>query len=33
MRKAVSRAFTPRRMSELESRIREIARDLVASPA
>ncbi len=31
MRKAVSRAFTPKRMSELEGRIREIARDLVAS--
>ena len=30
MRKAVSRAFTPKRMSALEGRIREIARDLVA---
>jgi cytochrome P450 len=30
MRKAVSRAFTPKRMNELEARIREIARDLVA---
>src|SRR5689334_1046310 len=31
MRKAVSRAFTPRRMSQLEGRIREIARELVAA--
>ena len=31
MRKAVSRAFTPKRMSELEDRIRELAHDLVAS--
>jgi cytochrome P450 len=31
MRKAVSRAFTPKRMSELEARIREIAGELVAS--
>lgn len=30
MRKAVSRAFTPKRMAELEARIREIAHDLVA---
>jgi cytochrome P450 len=31
MRKAVSRAFTPKRMSELEGRIREIAHGLVAA--
>lgn len=30
MRKAVQRAFTPRRIAELEERIREVARDLVA---
>ena len=31
MRKTVSRAFTPRRIAELETRIRELARDLVAA--
>jgi len=31
MRKAVSRAFTPKRMAQLEGRIREIAHGLVAS--
>jgi cytochrome P450 len=31
MRKTVSRAFTPKRMAELEPRIRELAHDLVAS--
>jgi cytochrome P450 len=31
MRKAVSRAFTPKRMAELEPRIRELAHGLVAS--
>ena len=31
MRKTVSRAFTPKRMAELEPRIRELARELVAS--
>jgi cytochrome P450 len=31
MRKTVSRAFTPKRMAELEPRIRELARQLVAS--
>jgi cytochrome P450 len=31
MRKTVSRAFTPRRMAELEPRIRELARGLVAA--
>ena len=31
MRKTVSRAFTPKRMTELEPRIRQLARELVAS--